>query len=345
MLKILLTTTSFQDTPGGHQELLKAAGFDVHCERGPLPESRMLELAGEFDAFLCGDDAITAAVIDKSLPRLQLISKYGIGIDKIDVDYASSKGIPVLFTPGVNHTTVAEHAFGLMLCLSKGFPEAATAARRGEWKRKTGHELMGKTIGILGLGRIGKEVTVRARAFGMPVVAYDPYWDESFAREHGVTRCDSAEDVLKEADVVSLHLFLTEETRDLINADRIKTMKPGALLINCARGELVDVKAVAEALQSGALGGYGTDVLDVEPPPADHPLLSAPNCVVTPHIGSRTYESVVRQGTKSVENLILALAGKKPRAQVNKAAIKPSAAAEDLVAKFDWVASAESASE
>ncbi len=301
----------------------------------------MLELAGEFDAFLCGDDAITKAVIEKSLPRLRLISKYGIGVDKIDVAFASEKNIPVLFTPGVNHTTVAEHAFGLMLCLSKDLPAAATAVRRGEWKRKTGHELMGKTIGILGLGRIGKEVTIRARAFGMTVIAYDPYWDGDFALDHAVTRCDSPEQVLSQADIISLHLFLTDGTRDLINAERIKQMKPGALLINCARGELVDSGAVARALEAGELGGYGTDVLDEEPPPADHPLLSAPNCVVTPHIGSRTYESVVRQGTKSVENLILALAGRQPRAQVNQAPIQPSGAAEELAEKFSWVASAE----
>ena len=343
MLRVLLTTTSFQDTPGWHQQLLEAAGFEIHRERGPLSERMMLELAGEFDAFLCGDDAITEAVIERSLPRLKLISKYGIGVDKIDVKHATAAGIPVLFTPGVNHTTVAEHAFGLMLCLSKGFPEAATAARKGEWKRQTGHELMGKTIGILGLGRIGKEVAIRAAAFGMPVIAYDPFWDDEFAKRYGVTRCESLIEVLEQGDVVSLHLFLTEETRDLINEENIAKMKPTALLINCARGELVDVAAVGKALAEGNLGGYGTDVLDVEPPPPDHPLLSAPNCVVTPHIGSRTFESVVRQGTKSVENLILALAGKKPRAQVNDAKILPSSAAEDLASKFDWVAQEESA--
>lgn len=343
MIRILLTTTSFQDTPGEHQKILEAAGFEIHRERGPLSEEKMLELAGDFDAFLCGDDAITGAVIDRSLPRLRLISKYGIGIDKIDVAHASEKGLPVLFTPGVNHTTVAEHAFGLMLCLAKDLPTAATAARQGEWKRKTGHELMGKTVGILGLGRIGKELAIRAGAFGMPVIAFDPYWDEAFAAEHSVTRCDSAEEVLSGADIVSLHLFLTEETRNLINRERLALMKPGALLINCARGELVDVNAMAVALEEGKVGGYGTDVLDVEPPPPDHPLLKAPNCVVTPHIGSRTYESVVRQGTKSVENLILALAGKKPRAQVNQAPIQPSPAADDLVSRFAWVAAAENA--
>lgn len=338
---MLLTTTSFQDTPGGHREILEAAGFEVHRERGPLSEEQMLALAGGFDAFLCGDDAITTAVIEKSLPRLQVIAKYGIGVDKIDVDFASEKQIPVLFTPGVNHTTVAEHAFGLMLCLAKDLPTACTAVRNGEWKRKTGHELMGKVMGILGLGRIGKEVTIRARAFGMPVIAFDPYWDEDFAKEHGVTRMNSAEEVLEAADVVSLHLFLTDDTRDLINAERLQRMRKNAILINCARGELVDTAAVAEALANGSLGGYGTDVMDEEPPSPDHILLKAPRCVITPHTGSRTYESVVRQGTKAVENLILALAGRRPRAQVNKAPIQASAEAERLAEAFDWVAEAE----
>jgi len=302
----------------------------------------MLELAGDFDAFICGDDAITKAVIDKSLPRLQVISKYGIGVDKIDVDYASEKEIPILFTPGVNHTTVAEHAFGLMLCLSKDLPEATTAVRRGEWTRKTGHELMGKTIGILGMGRIGKEVTIRARAFGMPVIAFDPYWDEEFALTHGVQRMDSAEEVMQSSDVISLHLFLSDESRDIVNAERLKMMKKGALLINCARGELVNTAAVAESLESEHLGGYGTDVLDEEPPGKDHPLLKAPRCIISPHIGSRTYESVVRQGTKSVENLFLALAGKQPRAQVNKVPVKASSEADRLNQKFDWIASTDS---
>lgn len=342
MNRILLTTTSFQDTKGEHQQLLQAAGFEVVTERGPLSEERMLELAGDFDAFLCGDDAITAAVLDRALPRLQVISKYGIGVDKIDVEGATERNIPILFTPGVNHTTVAEHAFGLMLSISKDLPGAITAARAGQWKRVTGHEIMGRSIGILGLGRIGKEVAIRAKAFGMPVSAYDPYWDEAFASAHDIRKADSMLEVLETSDVVSLHLFLTKETRSLVDEKVIRRMKPGAWLINCARGELVDSHAVAAALESGYLGGYGADVLDEEPPPADHPLLKAPRSYITPHIGSRTYESVVRQGTKSVQNLILALAGKKPVAQVNKVPVRPSADAERLAETFDWVRSAES---
>ncbi|MEI7910484.1 MAG: phosphoglycerate dehydrogenase [Verrucomicrobiota bacterium] len=308
-MRILLTTCSYQDTPGPHHALMEAQGWDIVRQRGPLTEARMLELAGDFDAILCGDDAISRAVLEKSLPRLKIISKYGIGLDKIDVPATKQLNIPVLFTPGVNHTTVAEHTFGLLLGLTKHIVTTAAAARRGEWLRLTGHEIAGKTLGIVGLGRIGKEVAIRARAFGMDVIGCDPYWDDAFAAAHAVTRCATMNEVLERSDVVSLHCNLTDETRAMIRRDKLATMKDGVVIINCARGEIIETADVVEALNSGKLGGYGADVLDCEPPPADHPLLSAPNCVITPHIGSRTYESVPRQAMKSLTNLINALAG------------------------------------
>jgi D-3-phosphoglycerate dehydrogenase / 2-oxoglutarate reductase len=317
MIRVLLTTTSFQDTPGGHHDLLASTGFEIIRERGPLPEERMLELAGDFDAFLCGDDAITAAVIEKSLPRLKVISKYGIGLDKIDLKAATAAGLPVLFTPGVNHTTVAEHTFLLLLALQKNLLLSCDSTRAGGWKRVTGHEVHGKTLGIIGLGRIGKEVAIRARAFGMPVIAHDLWWDEEFAAAHEVRRASSVEEILTTADVISLHTNLTPETRDLIRAETIAMMKPGVIILNCARGEIVHTGDLAEALRTGKVAGYGTDVLDCEPPPPDHPLLALPNCVVTPHIGSRTYESVVRQATAAVTNLIRASKGETPLAQNN----------------------------
>ncbi|MFL3657423.1 MAG: phosphoglycerate dehydrogenase [Opitutales bacterium] len=317
-MRILLTTTSYQDTPGPHHDLLATHGWEIVRERGPLTEERVLELAGDFDGFLCGDDGITQAVIDKSLPRLKVISKYGIGLDKIDVDYATSQKIPVLFTPGVNHTTVAEHTFGLLIGITRHIVTTAAAARNGQWLRLTGHEIMGQTIGIVGLGRIGKEVAIRANAFGMKVIAYDIYWDEAFAEEHGVARCESMDDVLVNSDVVSLHCFLSDETRGIINKDKIAEMRDGAIVLNCARGELVITDDMNEALHSGKIGGYGADVLDVEPPPVDHPLLSAPNTVITSHIGSRTHESVIRQATMATENLLRYLNGESPLAQANK---------------------------
>jgi D-3-phosphoglycerate dehydrogenase len=307
MAKILLTTTSFQDTPGPHLERLAASGHEVVCERGPLSEARMLELAGGFDAFLCGDDAITRAVIVKSLPRLRIIAKYGIGLDKIDVASATAHGIAVTFTPGVNHTTVAEHAFGLMLTLAKELDFHIAETKAGRWSRHTGNELAGKTLGIVGLGRIGKEMAIRAAACGMPCLGYDTFWDDAFARKkaHKVKRVRKIESLLAKSNIVTLHANLTDETRGLINKKRLKKMPAGALLINCGRGELVDTGDVATALQKGILGGYGADVLEVEPPPPDHPLLHAPRCVITPHIGSRTHESVQRQAGMALENLLL----------------------------------------
>ncbi len=318
MNRVLLTTTSFQDTPGDHHRLLESAGYEIVRERGPLPESRMLELAGDFDAFLCGDDEITQAVIEKSLPRLKVISKYGIGLDKIDVEFATSKKIPIGFCPGVNHTTVAEHTFGLLLALYRHIVTECNHVRGGEWKRLTGHELLGKRIGIIGLGRIGKEVAIRARAFGMEVTGFDIYWDEAFAEKYQVTRAGSISEALNSSDILSLHTNLTAETRHMISEKSIAQMKKGVVILNCARGELVDTTAIAAALRSGQVGGYGADVLDVEPPPANHPLFSTPNTVLTPHIGSRTYESVVRQATMATQNLINLLNGEPAINQGNK---------------------------
>lgn len=316
--RVLITTTSFQDTPGPHHAKLEAAGYEIIRERGPLPESRMLELVGDIDATICGDDAFTPAVIDKALPRLKVISKYGIGLDKIAVEYATEKKIPILFTPGVNHTTVAEHTFSLLLALRRQLVDLATHTRAGEWTRLTGHEIMGSTIGIIGLGRIGKEVATRAKAFGLEVIAYDIYWDEAFANEHGVKRAETIDDIYAAANFVSLHTFLSKETEGMINKDSIAKMKDDVVILNCARGELVVGDDMVEALKSGKVGGYGTDVLDQEPPPADHPLLTAPNCIVTPHIGSRTYESVQRQAGMATQNLINFLNGEAPLAQANK---------------------------
>src|SRR5450631_1519384 len=170
-VKILLTTTSFQDTPGAHHDLLASTGWEIIRARGPLNEADTLALVGEVDGYICGDDAITRKVLEKARQKLKVLSKYGIGVDKIDVKSCTEFGIPVLFTPGVNHTTVAEHAFLLLLALEKNLLFHTDSTRSGDWKRKTGHELLEKSIGIIGLGRVGKEVAIRARAFGMNVIS------------------------------------------------------------------------------------------------------------------------------------------------------------------------------
>lgn len=320
-MKILLTTTSFQDTPGLHHDVLKQSGFEIVTARGPLSEQQVIDLIkthGGFDGLLNGDDLITAKVIDAALPRLRVIAKYGIGLDSIDVKYATSKRIPVLFTPGVNETTVAEHAFGLMISVAKSFWFHMRAVKNGKWSRQTGHELFGKTIGILGLGRIGKEVAKRANAFGMTCVGYDLYWDEEFARMHNVKRLNSLEEALPLADIVTLHINLTDATRGFINKKSIATMKDGAILINTARGGLVNEQDVAEACKSGKLLGYGADVVDPEPMKTPHVFQEVDNVILTPHIGSRTYESVQRQGLRAANNLVNFLSGNPDYIQANK---------------------------
>ncbi|MBP7142677.1 MAG: phosphoglycerate dehydrogenase [Opitutaceae bacterium] len=317
MTRVLLTTTSFQDTPGIHHDMLAKAGFEVIRERGPLPEKRMLELAGQFDAYLCGDDALTRSVIQKSLPRLKVISKYGIGLDKIDVTAATDLKVPVLFTPGVNHTTVAEHSFALMLAAVRNLVVEANHVAAGRWTRITGNEICGKTLAIVGFGRIGKEVAVRARAFGLKLIGYGNYWDDDFARWYDIQRVETIDDALRQADIVSLHTKLTPQTRHLLNAGNLPLLRKGAVIVNCARGEIIELSALVAALKSNHLLAYAADVLDQEPPQADHPLLGLPNVILTPHIGSRTHESVQRQASCAVENLTRFLAGKKPIAQAN----------------------------
>jgi D-3-phosphoglycerate dehydrogenase len=315
--RILLTTTSFQDTPGGHHKVLADTGWEVVTARGPLSEADTLALVGDYEGYICGDDAITRKVLEKARPRLRVLSKYGIGVDKIDVASCTEFGIPLLFTPGVNHTTVSEHAFLLLLALEKNFLPQVDSTRSGGWKRQTGHELLDKTIGIVGMGRIGKEVATRSRAFGMNVVGFDHYWDDAFSSAHGITRAASLDDLFAASDYVSLHTNLTPETRDLVRAESIARMRPGVIIINCARGEIVNTADMAAALASGRVRGYGTDVLDEEPPRPDHPLTKLPTCIVTPHVGSRTFESVERQAMAAVTNLIRAMRGEKPLAQVN----------------------------
>ena len=322
-MRILLTTTSYQDTPGAHHDVLAASDFEVVRARGPLTEAEMLKLIadhGGFDGFLNGDDAITSAVIDAALAAptpLKVIAKYGIGLDSIDVPYATRKQIPVLFTPGVNHTTVAEHAIGLMIAVSKHFWTHLHAVKTGQWKRITGSELAGKTIAVLGMGRIGKEVIKRAAAFDMKPVGLSRSWDSGFADTYNVQRAATAEQALTMGDVVSLHMPLTDQTRHLIRKQTIATMRDGAILINTARGGLINEPDLAEACANGKLAVYGGDVLDQEPMKPGHPFQSVDNIIITPHVGSRTLESVGRQAMRATQNIVNYLSGNPDFIQAN----------------------------
>jgi D-3-phosphoglycerate dehydrogenase len=322
-MRILLTTTSYQDTPGPHHDLLKNSGYEIVTARGPLPEARMLELIGAdggFDGLLNGDDQITARVIDAGLAaphKLRVISKYGIGLDSIDVAHATARKLPVLFTPGVNHTTVAEHALGLMIALAKHFWPHLRSTKQGQWQRITGTELCGKTLAVLGVGRIGKEVIKRAAAFDMKPLGFDLHWDPAFAQQYQVRRAATVDQALEGADVVSLHLNLAPETRGLIDRQRLARMKQGAMLINTARGGLVVEADVADACRNGQLLGYAADVLDHEPPKPGHPFEALDNIIITPHVAIPTFESVERQAMRATLNLLNYLKGDPDYLQAN----------------------------
>jgi D-3-phosphoglycerate dehydrogenase / 2-oxoglutarate reductase len=237
---------------------------------------------------------VTAELLARA-PHLRVIARAGIGVDTIDVPAATRRGIAVMNAPGANTVSAAEHAMALLLALVRQIPGAAAAMRKGEWDRKRfeGTELRGKTIGIVGLGRIGGHVAQIARAFGMTVVAHDPYMPTTRAAELQV-KVLPLDDLLRTADVVTMHVALTDETRHLINAARLALMKPSAVLINTARGELVDEVALAEALTAKKIRGAAIDVFAQEPLPADAPLRTIDRVILTPHLAASTAEAQER---------------------------------------------------
>ena len=229
-------------------------------------------------------------MMDKA-PKLRVIGRAGVGVDNVDLDAATKRGIVVMNTPGGNAVAVAEHTFALMLAMARFIPRAHSTMAAGKWEKKTlqGTELRGKTLGIVGLGRVGVEVLRRAQAFGMKVVAHDPYVAPSLAQQLNVTMVP-LDDLYAQSDYITLHVGLTPQTQGMINADSIGKMKKGVRLVNCARGELLNEPAVVEALQSGQLGGAGLDVYSHEPL-KDSPLMTLPNVLLTPHIAGSTNEA------------------------------------------------------
>lgn len=303
--KILLTSTSFQDTPGAHQQLLNEQGFELVKMRGPLKEGVMLEVIKEFDGIICGDDEITRNVIETGVrSKLKIISKYGIGLDKIDLDAAKEFNIPVTNCPGVNQVTVAEHVFALLLSFAKNIVQESILIKNQKWIRLIGTELFGKTIGVIGTGNVGKEVIKRAIAFGMNVVAFDKFKSEDFAKQYGFNYCETLNDLFSQCDIISLNLSLSPGTGFIIDSEALAVMKNGVIIINSARAGLVNQDIILDGVKSGKIMGYLTDVLEEEPMVNDHPFLKHENILITPHIGSRTYENVVNQGKMAVENLL-----------------------------------------
>jgi len=274
----------------------------------PLEAEEILALLDGVDGYIAGLDYITADVIRRAPASLKVISRYGAGVDRVDLEAAKERGIAVTNTPGTNAVAVCELAFGLMLSLARSITRLDSAVKKGEWPRNDGTELAGKTLGIVGFGAIGKNLATRARAFGMRVVAFDPYFDQAFASQHGVER-KTLEETIELADFLSLHVPLTKETKYMIGEQAIARMKKGAFIINTARGGLVDEAAAANALKSGQLGGIGLDAYEVEPV-TDSPLLGLDHVVMTPHTGAHTNEAIAGMGIMAAQNMIDVLSGK-----------------------------------
>ncbi len=296
-------------------ELLRKVA-DVEIATG-LGEEQLIEKIRSTDALLVRSKTKVTKRVIENAKNLKVIGRAGVGVDNIDLEAATKRGIVVVNAPEASSITVAEHTLGLMLAMARKIPFADASLKSGKWEKKKflGIELRGKTLGVIGLGRIGTQVVAKARAFGMEVLAYDPYISEKLAYDLGVKISDF-EELIKNSDFITLHAPLTEQTRGMIGKKEIEKMKNGAFLINCARGGIVDEKALYEGLKSGKVAGAALDVFEKEPP-LESPLLELENIVVTPHLGASTEEAQRYASTIACEEVIRVLQNKAPRNVVN----------------------------
>jgi len=277
-------------TPAG-VEILESAGYDVDVNTGQT-EDQLVELAPAYDGIIVRSASkITKRIIDAA-DKLRVIGRAGVGVDNIDRDAATARGVVVMNTPLGNITSAAEQALALMMSLVRHTPAADASMKAGEWDKKkfTGSELSGKTMGIIGLGKVGGIVNRVCQALGMKVLVHDPFINPKRAKDLDVELRD-VDSLLRNADIVSLHVPLTDDTRGLINAERLSLMKKTARIVNCARGGVVDEEALAEALKEGTIAGAALDVFASEPLPAESPVRSLPNAILTPHLGASTDEA------------------------------------------------------
>lgn len=317
-MKILITPTSLQ--PGKNDAALAplrefADELVFNSTGKPLTEDDLIPLLKDCDGYIAGLDAVTGKVI-ASCPHLKVISRYGAGYDRVDINAATEHGVKVTNTPGVNAQAVGELAFGLILAAARKIPWLNTQTRSGLWVRSTGMELKGKTLGILGLGAIGKVVASCAQGFGMHVLAYDPFINEAYCAEHQIESV-TFDELMSRSNVVSLHLPLLDSTRHMIDAKAIGRLPDGAIIVNASRGGIIDEDAAYDALKSGKLSGLGLDAFEVEPP-TDSRLFEFDNVIATPHTGAHTKEATDHMANASVKNLIDVLSGKDCPYIINK---------------------------
>jgi phosphoglycerate dehydrogenase-like enzyme len=316
--KVLITARTLTEVGKGAVEILRSANCELTIPPrfGPYPAEELQPLIKGHDAVFASMDKFTAQVLASAeAAQLKLISRWGVGYDAIDVPSATAQGIVIAYTPGLLNETVADFAFALLLSVARKVHIGYSNMVSGKWQGAWGNDVFGKTLGILGCGRIGQAMARRATGFNMRLLAYDLRPDPA-AEKLGV-RFVSLDELLAESDFLSLHAALTPENRGLISEAQLRKMKPTAYLINTARGALVDEAGLGRALQEGRIAGAALDAFVVEPLPAEHPLRSAPNLLLTPHLASFARETGERVSTTAAQAIVDLMHGRKPQMVVN----------------------------
>ncbi|HEX3152883.1 MAG TPA: phosphoglycerate dehydrogenase [Gemmataceae bacterium] len=328
MPKVMIGPSPLASLRGDFHTVLANAGFDFVYPKVAvqMTEPDLLAQLGGVSAALAGSEPFTRKVFE-TFPQLKVIARVGVGYDAVDVQAASDHGVVICTAPGTNQDSVSEHCFMLILALSRNLIAQHNPISAGKWPRAANLPIRGKTIGLVGLGRIGKSMTTRAQAFGMKVMAYEPFPDHAFVARHNV-HLGTLDDVLREADFVSLHLPAMAGTHKLINAERLALMRPTAFLINTARGVVVDEKALYEALRDKKIAGAGLDVFEEEPPLPDNPIVKLDNVVMTAHTAGVDTQSRDDMARKAAECIAAISRGEWP----TECVVNP-----EVKSKFKWV--------
>ncbi|HEX8833030.1 MAG TPA: phosphoglycerate dehydrogenase [Abditibacteriaceae bacterium] len=300
------------------------ASAEVTVKTG-LKEAELIEIVPNFDALMVRSQTKITRPVLEAATKLQIVGRAGVGVDNIDVPAATERGVIVVNSPAGNTVAVAELTLGIILSLVRRLAPADASMKAGQWKRSAfmGSEIYGKTLGVIGTGKIGTEVIKRAQAFGMKILGYDPFLTTARATQLNI-EATTIDDILKRADFITLHTPLTKDTKHLINAERIATMKDGAYIVNCSRGGIIDEDALYEALKSGKLGGAGLDVFETEPP-TNSPLRELDNVLLTPHLGASTEEAQVEVAVDVARQISDVFSGRPPQSAVNLPPLPPEA--------------------
>jgi len=315
-MKILVTPRSFASASDKPMKMLTEKGYVIQLNDSgrPYKKEEMLNLVSDIDGIIIGIDELSAEIIERA-NKLKVISKYGTGLDNIDINIATEKKITVTNTPTANVDAVADLTFGLILSLARRIPEADRKTKSSKWEKITGKSVWEKTLGIIGLGKIGRQVVKRAQGFKMNILVYELIKDEKFAQNYNI-KYVNLEELLQKSDYITIHIPLIDTTRHMIDHKELEQVQAGSFLINTSRGGIVNEEALYNALKNKKLRGAALDVY-VNEPPQKSPLMELDNIIMTPHIGAYTEEAIENMGIQAAQNLIDVLEGREPQSRVN----------------------------